>query len=308
MTSPSAAAEQAAAEEKAAVLAGVACYFFWGFLPLLFRFVAWTGPGAWEIFAWRTVWSLVAAAALVGVSRRWRDALAVLRRPRTLAWLALSATLVGFNWAVFIWAVANGHTLDASFGYYLNPLLSVAAGLVLFKERLDRGGWIAIALAVVGVGVQTVALGHLPLISLALAASFCLYGVIRKHVTAEAQAGLLVECLVLAGPGLAYGLWLQSTGAGHAAQPLSMAAMALTGPATVAPLVTFTWAARRMPLSTMGFLQFIGPTMQLIIAVLSGERLSPLGLLAFAFIWSGVAVYAFTAWRKMRRVSLTRPA
>ena len=306
MTSASATADQAAAEEKAAVLAGTACYFFWGFLPLLFRASAQAGATAWEIVAWRSFWSVVIAGAAVLFLRGWPRIAEVLRSPRTLAWLFASAGFIGVNWLLFVWAVDHGHTLDASLGYYLNPLMSVAAGMLLFRERIGAGGWIAIVLAAAGVTVQTIAHGHLPLAALGMATSFCIYGVIRKRVNADALTGLFIECVILGVPGLAYGLWVQSTGAGHAAQPLAGVLLFLGGPATVAPLVTFSWAARRMPLSTLGFLQFIAPTMQFVIGVTTGEALSPLSIVAFALIWSGVAVYAFTAWRKAQGARVTR--
>ena len=302
MTSSSAAAGEAAAGEKAAVAAGALCYFFWGFLPLLFRAAAAAGAGSWEIVAWRTIWSVFWVGGIVLLTRGGPNVAAVFRSPKTLAWLIASGCLIGANWSLFVWAVNSGHTLDGSLAYYLNPLMSVAAGMLLFRERIGTGGWVAIGLAGAGVIVQTIAHGGLPLAALGMATSFCLYGIIRKRVAADAQTGLFVECLTLVGPSLVYGLWMQSTGAGHAARPLAGVLLFLCGPATVAPLVTFAWAARRMPLSTLGFLQFIAPTMQFVIGVSTGERLSPLGLAAFALIWSGVAVYAFTAWRKLRAV------
>ena len=297
-----AAAGERAAGEKAAVTAGVLCYGFWGFLPLLFKAAAAAGAGGWEILAWRAIWSVLWAGVIVAVTRGGPNLLAVLRNPRTLGWLALSAVLIGTNWSLFVWAVNSGHTLDASLGYYLNPLMTVAAGMLLFRERIGAAGFIAIALASGGVAVQTLAHGGLPLAALGMATSFCAYSIIRKRVAADAQTGLLIECLVLAGPSLVYGLMLQSAGSGHAAQPLAGALLFLSGPATVAPLVTFAWAARRMPLSTLGFLQFISPTIQFVIGVSAGETLSPLSLAAFGLIWSGVAVYAWTAWRKLRAV------
>ena len=301
MTTASAAAEEAAAgERRAAVLAGIGCYFFWGFLPLLFKAAAWAGAGPWEIVAWRTVWSFVCAAAIIAVTRGWGKVRAALAVPRSLGLLALAAVLIVGNWSLFVVAVNSGHTLDASLGYYLNPLMSVAAGMLLFRERIGAGGWTAIALAALGVAVQTLAHGSLPLAALGMATSFCLYGIIKKYVQVGADVGLFFECALLALPALAYGLWLQSSGQGHLGHPLAGLLLALGGPATVVPLITFAWAARRMPLSTLGFLQFIAPTMQFVIGVAFGEPLPPLSLLAFAFIWSGVAVYAVTAWRKTR--------
>jgi chloramphenicol-sensitive protein RarD len=304
MSSASATAGEAAAEERKAVLAGIGCYAFWGFLPLLFKASAWAGSGAWEIVAWRTFWAFVAAGVVVAVGRGWGRVAEVLRTPGRLALLACAALLIVSNWSLFVWAVNAGHTLDASLGYYLNPLMSVAAGMVLFRERIGTAGWIAIVLATIGVAVQTVAQGGLPLAALGMATTFCIYGILKKHIAVDASTGLFIECAVLAAPALAYGLWLQSTGHGHMAHPLSGLLLAIAGPATVAPLITFAWAARRMPLSSLGFIQFISPTTQFVIGVAFGEALPPLSLLAFAFIWSGVAVYALTAWRKTRGVTL----
>ena len=302
MTSASVTAEQAAAEAKAAVLAGTTCYAFWGFLPLLFKAAAWAGAGAWEVVAWRTVWAFASAAAVVAISRGWGQVREVLRTPRRLLLLACAALLIISNWSLFVWAVSAGHTLDASLGYYLNPLMSVAAGMLLFRERIGTAGWIAIVLASIGVAVQTWAHGGLPLAALGMATTFCLYGILKKQIAVDAVTGLFFECAVLAPPALAYALWLQAGGHGHMAQPLAGGLMVLAGPATVAPLVTFAWAARRMPLSSLGFIQFISPTTQFMLGIAFGEALPPLSLLAFAFIWSGVAVYAFTAWRKTRGV------
>ena len=309
MTTASAAAEEAAAgEQRAAVFAGIACYAFWGFLPLLFKAAAWAGAGPWEVVAWRTVWAFVSAAAVIAATRGWSRVRAVLATPRRLLLLACAAVLILSNWSLFVWAVSAGHTLDASLGYYLNPLMSVAAGMAFFRERIGAAGWIAIGLATLGVAVQTIAHGGLPLAALGMATTFCLYGILKKQIPVDAATGLFFECAVLAAPALAYGLWIQSSGHGHMAQPLAGALMVLAGPATVAPLVTFAWAARRMPLSSLGFIQFISPTTQFILGVAFGEPLPPLSLLAFAFIWSGVAVYALTAWRKTRGVRVPASA
>ncbi len=291
----------AAAEERAAVLAGAACYLFWGFVPLLFQAAARAGAGPWEIVAWRVLWALPAAGALVLVTRRGGAVARVFAEPRTLGLLALSAALIGVNWSLFVWAVDQGRMLDASLGYYLTPLLNMASGLILFRERIDRIGWIAIALAVAGVAVETAAHGGLPLAALGMSASFAIYGVVRKAVAADAQTGLFVECVLLAPVAIAYGAWAQAHGVGHAFEPWAGFLLFLGGPVTVVPLATFAWAVRRMPLSTLGFLQFIAPTLQFVIGVEDGERLSPLGLSAFVFIWTGVAVYACGAWRRERR-------
>ena len=286
---------------RGAVIAGVACYTLWGVLPIYLHAVAAAGAGPMEVIAHRALWSVPWAGLLVLLARQGRQSLDVLKTPRTLALLALSALLIAGNWTLYVWAVSQGRLLEGSLGYYINPLMNMAAGAILFRERLDLVGWGAIALAALGVGVQALALGHPPYISLTLALTFTCYGLIRKQVLADAQTGLFVECLVLAAPAMAYIVWLERTGAGHFlghVQPTLL--LLLAGPVTVVPLMLFAWAARRLPLSTIGFLQFIGPTLQFLIGVEGGESLTPLRAASFGFIWAGVAVFAFGAWRKTR--------
>jgi chloramphenicol-sensitive protein RarD len=304
MSAASATADAAAAEGRAAVIAGAGCYAFWGFLPILLKAAAWAGAGDWEIVAWRAAWATPVAGAIIILSRRGPAVAQALKTPRVLAALTCSALLIGANWSLYVWLVNAGHTLDASLGYFLNPLLAVAAGLVLFRERIGLGGALALALAGAGVVVQTLAVGRPPLAGLSLAACFCAYAIIRKRVAADAQTGLFVECLVLTLPALAYTGWLQAHGQGHMLKPLAGLLLFLGGPATVAPLLAFSWAARRVPLSTMGFLQFISPSIQFAIGIASGEKITTLGLFAFALIWAGVAVYALVAWRKLARAGV----
>jgi chloramphenicol-sensitive protein RarD len=242
---------------------------------------------------------------LVLLARQGPAVRAALHRPRTVAALALSTALIVVNWTLFVWAVNNGRTLETSLGYYLNPLLSMAAGAWLFRERLDRFGQVAIAAAAVGVLLQGLALGALPIISLALAFSFAAYGVIRKGVSVDAQTGLFIECLMIVPFGLLYILWLERSGAGHFLDgPSSAFWLLMAGPITVAPLVLFSWAARRLPLSTVGFLQFLAPTISFCIGVSQGEPLNSLRVLSFVFIWAGASVYALGAWRRSRALRL----
>jgi chloramphenicol-sensitive protein RarD len=297
-------------DTRPALLAGIGCYTIWGFLPLLYQLMARLGVGSVEMTAHRALWAVLWAGLLVLLARQGPQVLRVLRRPKTVALLTLTSVLIGTNWLIYVWAVSSGRTLEASLGYYINPLMNMAAGALLFRERLDRFAYGAIALAAAGVLVQTLALGHPPWISLSLALLFCAYGVIRKRVDADAQTGLFVECLVLTLPGLAFVLWLEAQGAGHFREGLSTATLLmLNGPATVAPLALFAWAARRLPLSTMGFLQYIGPTLSFCIGLAAGELFTPLRALSFGFIWAGVAVFAYGAWRRTQGlVSGTEPA
>jgi chloramphenicol-sensitive protein RarD len=301
------------AEARVALLAGIGCYLIWGFVPLVFQAIGALGVGPWEILAHRTVWATPTALVFVLLAGQWRQVVGVFSNRKVLAWLMLSAALIATNWSVFIWAVTSGKVLESSLGYYITPLLNMAAGALLFRERIDRIGAVAIALAVIGVGVQTAAIGHLPLVSLALGVSFGAYGVVRKQVQADAQTGLFIECLLLAIPGLAFVAWLESRGQGHfTASPETTLWLLASGPVTAVPLVLFSWCARRLPLSVMGFMQFIGPTIGIVIGVVEGEAFGPLRAASFVFIWAGAAVFAWGAWRRsravMRVVAETQPA
>jgi chloramphenicol-sensitive protein RarD len=288
-------------EPRLALTAGIGCYLIWGIVPLAFQLLGRMGVGPWEILAHRSLWAVPTALGFVLIAGQGAQARSVFRNAAVLKWLALSSLLIAANWVIFIGAVNSGRVLETSLGYYINPLLSMAAGALIFHERIDRVGAAAIALAAIGVVLQAVALGHLPLISLALAVTFGVYGVVRKHVAADAQTGLLVECLFLAIPGLAYVLWLQQAHAGHLGAGLAATAwLVACGPITAVPLLLFGWAARRVPLSAMGFMQFIAPTMTFAMGILEGEPFTPARAVSFLFIWSGAVVFAFGAWRRTR--------
>jgi len=291
-------------ESRAALLAGIGCYGLWGVLPLWILALKVAGVGAVEVTAQRAVWAVVWAAALVLVARKLPELGRIVREPRTMGLLLISAALIGTNWLIYVIAVSSGRTLEASLGYYINPLMNMAAGALFFRERIDRFGYAAIALAAAGVAVQTVAVGHPPVMSLALAVTFCAYGLIRKQVTADAQTGLFVETAILALPGLIWVGMLQSSGEGHMGAGVWTTLLLLAaGPLTVAPLALFSWAARRMPLVWLGFVQFLAPTLAFGIGVWAGEPFTPLRAVAFGFIWIGVAVFAFGAWRGTRRLA-----
>ncbi|HZW15424.1 MAG TPA: EamA family transporter RarD [Brevundimonas sp.] len=289
------------APARAAFLSAFACYTLWGVMPLLFMGQAAAGFDALEILAHRALWAVPVAGLLVWLARQGGQVRAVLTSPKTLAWLVFSTVLIGLNWGVYVWATTHGATLEASLGYYINPLLNMVVGLWLFREKIDRWGWIAIGLAAVGVLFQALALGRPPWISIILAISFATYGVIRKRVPIDAQAGLLVECLMLLPFGLAWVLWLQHTGAGVAFDsPVNTIWALANGPATVLPLALFAWSARRLPLSTIGFIQFLAPTLQFMVGVWAGEALTPLRVLSFVFIWGGAGVFAAAAVFRVR--------
>lgn len=295
------ASSSAPGSQTSALTAGASCFVIWGLIPLLFQALGRAGASPWEILAERIIWAVPAAILIVFLARQGSEARAVFRDPGVLKWLALSSLLIAANWSIYIWAVNSGRVLETSLGYYVTPLLNMAAGALIFRERLNRIGLAAIALAAIGVSIQALALGHLPIVSLALALTFCSYGIVRKRVSASAQTGLLVECLLLSAPAIGYAAWLQAHGAGHlGAGVAGTALLVLSGPVTAIPLVLFAWAARRLPFSVTGFLQFIAPTITFVLGLLQGEPFSKARAVSFVFIWSGAALFMFGAWRRSR--------
>jgi chloramphenicol-sensitive protein RarD len=292
------------AGSRGAVTAGLVCNLLWGSTPLLFMQLGHMGASSWEIVAQRAMWSVPCAGVLVVVAGQRAEVARILRDPRALGLLALSGISIATGWSLYVWAVNDHRNLEASLGYYITPLMNMAAGWVLFRERIDRFGVAAVVLAALGVAVQALALGRLPIVSLVLATTFWIYGLVRRHMQVSAQAGLLVECLVISTPGVAYVLWLATTGQGVFGHqwPVTLL-MPLVGPVTVAPLAIFAWTARRLPFSTLGFLQFVSPTVGFVIGLAVGEPLTPLRLASFGFIWSGAAVFAWGGWRSGRRLA-----
>ena len=298
---------QTESDEQRGQVAGLICYTLWGLLPLLFHAAARAGASPFEIVAWRAIWSLPLVLALVFLVGRGAGLRAILAEPKELRALFVSALLIGFNWTLYVWAVDNGQTISASLGYYINPLMNMLAGALLFGERIDRPGQIAIGLAAIGVAIQGAALGTFPFVSVALGASFCAYGVVHKRTRADAQTGLLIECAILLLPAIAYAGWVEHGGMGVFGHRSGATALLLVcGPATVLPLVAFAFAAQRVKLTVLGFMQFISPTIQFAIGLADGETVTPLGMASFFFIWAGVAVFALGARRRMM-ASVRRP-
>lgn len=293
---------------RGGLLLGLGAYTMWGVLPLYFRLLA--AVPAIEVLAHRVIWSLVLLIVVVTAMRRWQTIRAA-ASGRTIAMLAASATLIAINWLIYIWAVNNGHTLAGSLGYFINPLLNVGLGVIVLGERLRKWQGVAIAIASAGVAAMAfVALDTL-WISLSLAVSFGLYGLVRKIVAIDSLGGLLIETLLLAPASFGYVLYLESAGRGAAGQALSTdVLLVLLGALTALPLLMFAAAARRLPYSTLALLQYVAPSLQFIVAVaIFGEPLRPLHLLVFALIWAGCAIFAWDSVRGARaaRAALVAP-
>jgi chloramphenicol-sensitive protein RarD len=286
-------------------LAGVAyasaAYLTWGLFPLYFRALA-VVPAP-EILAHRIAWSLLFVAALVTLLRRWEPTLRQLRAPGTLPRLAASALLISSNWLVYIWAVNSEHVLQASLGYFINPLVTVLLGVLFQGERLTRRQVLAVAIAAAGVGALVVRTGQLPWVSLSLAITFGLYGLIRKRVPVDAVAGLLAEVGVLAPLALLYLGWLERSGAAHfLAGPRQTALLAASGAITAIPLIWFALGVQRLRLTTVGLLLYLNPTVQFAIAVFAfGEPFTRSHAIAFGCIWISLAIYTAEALGAVRR-------
>jgi chloramphenicol-sensitive protein RarD len=249
------------------------------------------------------VWGVVAFAAIVAVAGAAPAVRTALADRRTVALMGLSGTLLVINWGVFVGSVATGHILDASLGYFINPLLSIGLGTIALRERLRRLQWFAIGAAAIGVAIRTWSVGHLPWISVAVATSFGGYGLIRKVARVESLAGSAVETALVAPFAAGYLAILALGGGGHLGHASGGTQLLLisTGVVTAAPLLLFTSAARRLPLSTIGFLQYLGPTCQFLLAILLyGEPFAPRELVAFGFIWIGLAAFSLDLVRQAR--------
>lgn len=279
-------------------------YLIWGLLPLYLRLVHHVPP--FEFVGWRVIFTLPVCLIAVMVLRQAGQLVAVLRNPRMLGLLAISATLIGGNWLVYIYAIQVGHVFAASLGYYINPLVNVLAGTLFLGERLSRGQWIAVGLATLGVSLLAWGARDMLGISVALAASFCAYGLMRKLIPVGSLAGLTVESAVLYLPALALCWWYASMPAGSAMgqDNATNALIALSGVVTAVPLLLFAEAARRMDYSTLGFVQFLSPTIAFLLGLLVfKEPLRPIQLACFVLIWAAIAVFV---WDLVVRARISR--
>ncbi len=281
------------------ILCGIAAYGSWGIVPLYFKTVASVSPV--EVLAHRAVWSFIMLAVLVGLLGRWREFWGELHSHKLLLLLASSTLFIGVNWLTFIYAVTNGQVLQASLGYFINPLVNVMFGVLFLRERLRTRQTLSIGLALVGVLVLTVLVGDVPWVALTLAFSFSLYALMRKFMPVDGVMSLTAETLIMAPVGLAY---LGYLAAATTREPLGLATMGLltfSGPITTVPLLFFGAAVRRLRLSTLGILQYLSPSLQFLLAVLAfGEPFSSAQLLSFGCIWAAVLLYALDSLRTTR--------
>lgn len=287
-------------EDRRGTWFGIAAYLMWGLFPLFWPLLE--PAGALEILAHRVVWSLLVVAVVLAVSgNAWR------RLPRTgrpLRLLALAAVLIAVNWGLYIWGVNHHHVVETSLGYFVNPLVTVALSVLVLGERLRRLQWIAVGIAALGVIVLTIQAGRPPWIALALAGSFGSYGLIKKVVGVEPAAGLAVETAILAPLALGYLLVMGATGHGTFSSHGTGHALLLAaaGPVTAIPLLAFAAASSRVPLSRMGLMQYLTPSIQFVIGVsVRHEPLGPVRLFGFLLVWLALAIFTVDTAGSRRR-------
>lgn len=287
-------------ETRKGVVAALSAYLLWGFLPILFRLL--DQVGSVLIVAERIGWSLLLLLGIVIYKRGMADVRALLGDWRKMRVVALSAVLLTANWLLYVWAVESGQVLEASFGYFINPLVNVAIGMLFLGERQNRLQTIAIAIATIAIVIQAAGLGNVPYIALGLAFSFGFYGFIRKTAEAGPVTGLFAETLVVAPFAMSYVVFdIATNGPGAHAEPTLMLLLLLTGPATAVPLLLFAYGVRRLRLTTIGMFQYLAPSIQFLVAILLfGEQLNGLRLLSFALIWLSLVVFSYDSFRQRR--------
>jgi chloramphenicol-sensitive protein RarD len=286
---------------KKGIIYAVLSYLIWGFLPLYWRLFQ--AMPAWEILGHRIVWAFVFVAVLVTCSRQWGRLKTIFSSTKSTVAVVLCSFFISMNWFLFIWAVNNNHVLETSLGYYMNPLISVLFAVIFLKEKLSAWQWASILLAGTGVGIMAVQYGQIPWVAIALAVTFSLYGLAKKLAGLDVLLGLTGETLMAMPVALGYLIYIQSQGTGTFASlsPLLMIVLLLSGAATAMPLFWFAKSMQLLPLSMVGFIQYISPTTSMLLAVfLLGEPFSQGRLVSFSFIWVALIVYSVAGFRKSR--------
>ena len=283
-------------------LFALTAYLLWGFLPLFMKLLS--HIPALEVVAHRVLWSVPIAGVVLLIMGRTADLKVALRTPRMMAMGALTASIISVNWLIYVWAITHNHSLEAAFGYYINPLLSIALGAVVLKEKLHPLQIAAIALAFVAVGILTWEMGGVPWVSVGLAVSWAFYAYLRKTLPVGPNQGFLLEVLILLPAALAYVVYLSLAGESHfgTVNLYDAAILMATGIVTAGPLMIYANGAKRLKLSTIGIMQYIAPTIIFLLAVfIFREPFSATKLMAFALIWLALVLYTLQMFRGRRR-------
>jgi len=278
---------------RSGLLVGLLCYTLWGFLPLLFHVLE--KVGSVSIVANRTIWSLFFVGGILLASGRMGEVKVALADRKTLGSMIISAVLLAANWLIYVYAVESGQVLEGSFGYFINPLVNVAIGMLFLGERQKPWQLVSIGVALAAIGIQAIGVGRIPYIALSLAVSFGFYGFFRKTAKVNSASGLFVETVVLvplAAAWLIFG-FVRDGGVGIMADPYYLTLLVLTGPATAVPLLLFAFAVQRLRLTTIGMLQYLSPSLQFLLAIfVFREPINPMQLLSFGLIWLSLLIYS----------------
>ncbi|MFZ9316881.1 MAG: EamA family transporter RarD [Candidatus Nanopelagicaceae bacterium] len=282
------------------LLFGISAYIIWGLLPLYWKLVE--EAGAYEILAHRGIWSLLICISLLALRKQLRSAYVMVRSSRTLSLLFLASGLLTINWGVYIWSVTVNRVVEAALGYYITPLINVTFGVLLLREKLRPAQWIAVALAAAGVVILTLGYGSLPWIALVLAISWGSYSLIKKSLNLGALETLSLETLFAFLPNLVFLLIIESNGSAEFGSTWTISLLLFgAGAATVIPLLLFNGSTTRLPLSTVGLLQYITPTIMFFIGIfINNEDISMTKVIGFAFIWLALAVLSRDLYRSSR--------
>jgi chloramphenicol-sensitive protein RarD len=291
------------AEIRSGVFAATGAYVLWGFLPIYFKLLGDTSPTA--ILAHRIVWSVPTALILVAAGGKFGELAGVLRQRKVMFALLGASLMVAVNWTIYIWAVANDRVLEGSLGYFINPLITFLFAAIFFGERFRPLQLAAVAIAAAGVLNQTIVVGQFPWISLSLALSFAVYGVIRKRTPVDSRVGFAWEAMWLAPVAALYLMFFLPPGVAAFGDGSIgfVSLLLLAGPVTAAPLILFAIGARRLRLSTLAVLQYLGPTLQFFIGLAYGETFTPAHAVTFGLIWTGVILFTVSTWRAERRAA-----
>ncbi|MGK0247702.1 MAG: chloramphenicol-sensitive protein RarD [Oleispira sp.] len=285
-------------EQKRGVLLALSAFIMWGIAPIYFKQLI--HIDALEILAQRIIWAVMFLLVISLFSRQLYKTIEILKQPKQLAILSISACLLGFNWGLFIWSVNNNHMLEASLGYYINPLINVLMGYLFLSERLRKRQGLAVTLALSGVLVQLISFGSVPYIALSLAVSFAIYGLLHKKTTIESIPGLLIEALILLPLAILYWIFMEPSKTSNmvANDTTTNLLLLSAGIVTTLPLLCFTGAAKRLQYSTLGFIQYIGPSLMFILAVqFYGETLGLKEYITFGCIWLALLVFSWDSLR-----------
>ncbi|MBC2403435.1 EamA family transporter RarD [Clostridium saccharobutylicum] len=282
-------------EKTAGVIYAVTAYTLWGILPIYWKLI--DSVFSMEILSNRIVWAFVFTAIIIAVTKQWDELKIIVKDKKQMLYIFIASILIAFNWGLYIWAVNSDKIVDASLGYYINPLLAVVLGVLIFKEKMNHWTAAALIIASVGVLIKTVQYGKIPWISLGLAISFGLYGAIKKSVKASSIVGLTIESAMVTPFAAAYIVSRHISGIGaFKTQGLLVILMLIGGGVVTAiPLLLFASGAKRLPLSLIGFTQYISPTISLFIGIfVYHEGFTAVDMIAFCFIWAAIAIYSFS--------------